>query len=455
MASTKKSNHLMISVSGIRGKIPEGLFLDNIILYTNAFIEALYPRTIVLGRDSRPSGNYIEHIITGILLSKGIDVISLGIVPTPTLKAVVKSTNASGGIMISASHNPIEWNAFKFVGKNGFFFNAPQLQNLLFHAEKKDFRDIKHFPKSVNKNNSSEYIQLHIDSVLKRVDVLKIRKKKFKVFLDAVNGAGSEVVPLLLEKLNCSVEKIYCDTDKPFPREPEPTPHSLQKSSKLMKRSGAEIGFALDPDADRLVLLTPKRGCISEEYTLPLSIESVLPNKKNNIVINLSSSFINEEIASRYGKTVLRSPVGEANVVSEMLLSKAFFGGEGNGGVIDPEINSFGRDSLSGIAHILNVLANRNTDIDKYLDTYPEIFMKKETIPIKGKDLNSIKLKLRNAYLYHAADERDGLRISLPNSWFHVRASNTEPILRVIAEAKTESDLSALLKNINMVIKGA
>jgi phosphomannomutase len=450
-----KPNNLMISVSGIRGKIPDGLTLETISLYTNAFIETLYPRKVVLGRDSRPSGIFMEMIITGILLAKGIDVISLGVVPTPTLKAVVKSSNASGGIMISASHNPIEWNAFKFVGKNGFFFNNPQIQNLLSHSQKKDFREIKFLPKSKIDSNSKDFIQTHIDSVLKRVDVQKIKKKKFKVFLDAVNGAGSEVVPKLLDALGCKVERLYCDPSKPFPREPEPTPSALQKTSRLMKKTDADIGFALDPDADRLVVLSPNRGAISEEYTLPLSMESVLPSKKQNMVINLSTSFINEEIAEKYNKNIIRSMVGEANVVNDMLQSNAFFGGEGNGGVIDPEVISFGRDSLSGIAHILNVLALKNKSIDSILDEYPEIFMKKETIPVKGKNLNSIKNKLKDSYFYNKMDERDGLRITLENSWFHVRASNTEPILRVIAEAKSSTDLDALLKKVNSLIKSA
>jgi phosphomannomutase len=443
----------MVSVSGIRGKIPEGLNLETILLYTQAFIETLSPRKVVLGRDSRPSGSYIEHIVLGVLLSKGIDVISLGIVPTPTVKAVVKATNSSGGIMISASHNPIEWNAFKFIGKNGFFLNQLQIQNIQSHTLKKEFRDIKYLPKSNVDKNSKEYIHTHLESILKRIDLPKIKKRRFKVFLDAVNGAGSEVVPLFLETLGCRVEKLYCDSSKTFPREPEPTPSALLKTSRIMKKTDAEIGFALDPDADRLVILTPTRGCISEEYTLPLSMESVLPSKKMNMVINLSTSFINEEIALRHNKKVIRAMVGEANVVAEMIKSKAFFGGEGNGGVIDPEVLSFGRDSLSGIGHILNLMACSNKKIDSILDDYPTIYMKKETIPIKGRDLNLIKNKIKESFFYHPMDERDGLRIELENSWFHVRASNTEPILRVIAEAKTGGELDILLKKVNSIIK--
>ncbi len=453
MVPSNPSKNLMVSVSGIRGKIPEGFSLETIVLYTQAFIETLSPRKVVVGRDSRPSGDYFQHIVIGVLLSKGIDVISLGIVPTPTVKAVVKATNASGGIMISASHNPIEWNAFKFIGKNGFFLNHLQIQNIQAHTVKRDFRDIKFLPKSHLDFKSKDYIYTHIESILKRIDLNRIKKKKYKVFLDAVNGAGSDVVPQFLETLGCRVEKLYCDSSRSFPREPEPTPSALIKTSRLMKKTDAEIGFALDPDADRLVVLTPNRGCISEEYTLPLSMESVLPSKKINMVINLSTSFINEELAQKNNKKVIRAMVGEANVVAEMIQSKAFFGGEGNGGVIDPEVLSFGRDSLSGIGHILNSMASSNKKIDSILDEYPNIYMKKETIPIKGKDLDILKNKLKDSYFYHRMDERDGLRIELENSWFHIRASNTEPILRVIAEAKTEGDLETLLKKVNSIIK--
>ncbi len=444
----------MISVSGIRGKIPEGLNLENILLYTNSFIETLKPKAVVVGRDSRPSGEFIEHIVTGTLLSKGINVIQLGIVPTPTVKAVVNSIGASGGIMISASHNPIVWNAFKFIGKNGFFLNQTQLDALLKHSLSQKFLAPKFLPKSKIIFEPQKYIDLHLESVLSRVDVSKIRKRKFKVFLDAVNGGGSFVVPALLEKLGCKLIKVYCEPQKVFPREPEPTPSNLQKTYRLMKKTEAEIGFALDPDADRLVLLTPQRGCISEEYTLPLSLLSVISKAKStNMVINLSTSFVCKEILEKNGKNLIRSKVGEANVVSDMIKFKAFFGGEGNGGVIDPEVNSFGRDSLVGIAHILNLLALENTTIDKQLAQLPPIFMEKRTYSIKGKDLNTIYTKLKSRFPHAIFDMRDGLRIDLPDKWIHVRSSNTEPILRVIAESSSEGDLKVLFAHIEPILK--
>lgn len=298
------------------------------------------------------------------------------------------------------------------------------------------------------------YIRLHIESVLKRVNVPKIRKKKFRVFLDAVNGGGSKVVPTLLEELGCKLYPLYCEGEGGFPREPEPTPKALEKTAKQMKKTDAQIGFALDPDADRLVLLTPERGCISEEYTLPLSLLSVLPGSRNTVVTNLSSSFITEKVASEFGKIVLRSKVGEANVVAEMLNARSMFGGEGNGGVIDPEISSFGRDSLAGIAHILNVLAERNQSIDSLLDEMPEIHMEKTSYSVKDRNLNEILLKFKSSFPSKKIDERDGLWMDLGGKWIHLRASNTEPIIRLIGEAETERDLKEMMKRSSQVIAG-
>ncbi|MCB1189965.1 MAG: phosphoglucosamine mutase [Leptospiraceae bacterium] len=444
----------MISVSGIRGRIPSGLNIDNIVVFSKAFAGVIQGKKVVLARDSRPSGQFIESIATGVLLAYGIDVMSLGIVPTPTLKAVVNATGSAGGVMISASHNPIEWNAFKFVGKNGFFFDQNQIDSLLSLVENKDFKEPYFNPRSQVINSPNEHIQLHIDAVLKQVDVNKIKKSKFKVYIDAVNGAGSYVVPELLKRLGCIVYEKYCKPDGKFPRSPEPTKDSLKGSSKFMKSSGADIGFALDPDADRLVLISKTKGSISEEYTLPLSIQSVLPfTQKTNVVINLSSSSMTEEVISPYNKKLFRSKVGEANVVQTMLQKKAFFGGEGNGGVIDPQINSYGRDSLSGIAHILNYLAREKLSLEQAIDKIPPYFMKKVSFPIQGKDIRSIIQKLKDHYASFPLDETDGLRIQFDSSWLHIRPSNTEPIIRIIGEAPKASDLEILLSQTTSIIE--
>jgi len=449
LSSTNRGKNLMISISGVRGTIPEGLDLDNILAFSKAFATKTPGNKIVVGRDARPSGEFIESILTGVLLSYGKDVISLGVVPTPTVKAVVNATKSSGGVMISASHNPIQWNAFKFIGKSGFFFSQSEMNSIMQSIEADSFEKPAFNPGSGIIYNPEEYIRLHIESVQNRVDVPTIRKRKFKVFVDAVNGGGSVVVPTLLESLGCKVIRHNCIPDGKFPRPPEPTLKALAGSAKKMRSSGADIGFALDPDADRLVLISKERGAISEELTLPLSIQSILPyrsSKSDSIVINLSTSFVIEDIIQPYGLKLLRSKVGEANVVEMMKKKKSIFGGEGNGGVIDPKINSFGRDSLSGIAHTLNVLARERCDLDTVLDRMPEVFMEKATLSAEGKVKSELFQRLKDNFSSKRIDESDGLRLEFDSSWIHVRSSNTEPIIRIIAEAKTKSDLKVIIE---------
>jgi phosphomannomutase len=447
MSSSKQNpSTLMVSISGVRGIIPVSLNYEVITKYILAFVKVLNPKSIIIARDSRPSGEYIQYITTGILLSLGIDVKIVGIVPTPTLKSIVNETKSSGGIMISASHNPIEWNAFKFVGKDGFFFTTEQVAKLRsFVINEDSLPKPKFFPKYKFEIATRELWELHIDSVLKRINVNKIRKRKFKVFLDAVNGGGSYVVPYFLEKLGCKVIELYTKPDGTFPRPPEPTPKALEKTSKLIKKTEADIGFALDPDADRLVLLSPKKGAISEEYTLPLSLFSALNTNKKNIVINLSTSSLTKIVAEKFKKKTHYAKVGEANVVSEMLRLGAFFGGEGNGGVIDPNISSFGRDSLAGIAHILNHLAEENLSFDAALSKLPELFMSKQTFSIQNKNLSLLFAKLKESFPNASIDEKDGVRFDIEDSWLHIRASNTEPILRIIAESNSKVNLEKLL----------
>ncbi|MCE9501039.1 MAG: phosphoglucosamine mutase [Leptospira sp.] len=445
----------MISVSGIRGTIPDGLDLNNIPIFAQAFSSIISNKQVVIGKDSRPSGLFIESILTGILLSHGKNVISLGIVPTPTVKAVVNATKSGGGVMISASHNPIEWNAFKFIGKNGLFFNQSEMNQLLENIKDNRFAAPIYNPDSKIIEDNEKYIRLHFESVLKRVDVPTIRKRKFKVFVDAVNGGGSIVIPAFLESLGCTVIRHNCAPDGKFPRPPEPTPKALLGSAKRMKSSGADIGFALDPDADRLVLISKKRGAISEELTLPLSIQSILTKKSGKsgkVIINLSSSFVTEDIIHPFGLKLLRSKVGEANVVEKMIREGAVFGGEGNGGVIDPKINSFGRDSLSGIAHVLNVLARERRDLDSVLDLMPEVFMEKMTLPAEGKSKTELFQKLKDNFNAKKLDETDGLRLEFDSSWIHVRSSNTEPIIRVIAEARTKNDLNRIVEKTKEIL---
>ncbi|MBE8365111.1 phosphoglucosamine mutase [Leptospira borgpetersenii] len=452
-------NHpdLMVSVSGIRGIIPTGLSPEVIFNALRAFGTWIEGSKVVIGRDSRPSGPYIENIALGLMQAMGKDVLQLGIVPTPTVKAVVNLSKAGGGIMVSASHNPILWNAFKFIGPGGFFTGAADLEQILDTVRNQSYRQIQYKPSS-KIVSGKEWSEKHIESVLKRVNVSAIRKKKYKVLVDAVNGAGSALIPELLGKLGCKPILLHCSPDGTFPRPPEPTPDALKQTSRKMKSSGADIGFALDPDADRLVVLTPKKGAISEEYTLPLSFLSLTLGKmpkKANLVVNLSTSFINEFVAGQYGVPVSRSKVGEANVVSEMLRQKSIFGGEGNGGVIDPAIASFGRDSLSGIAHILNGMAATGKKIDSIVEELPAVHMQKTSFKVAGKNLQDIYSKFSEEFSAFSEETLDGLRLASDDSWIHIRPSNTEPIIRVIAEARTKKDLNSLLDRSRSLMENA
>ncbi|MEM7183501.1 MAG: phosphoglucosamine mutase [Spirochaetota bacterium] len=373
---------------------------------------------------------------------------------TPTVKSVIQETKSAGGIMLSASHNPVEWNALKFIGKKGFFFQQKEI-DAFREALTKELPKATYAPKS-KFSSGEEFEVLHIESILKQVNASAIRKKKYTVLVDAVNGGGSFIVPRLLKQLGCKVIEIHCQPNGKFPRPPEPTLASLKKTSKLMRDSDADIGFALDPDADRLVVLTPTSGALSEEYTLPIAIHSPLlqPIRKKFAVINLSTSFLLQTVLDRYGKDLLRSKVGEANVVKMMQEKKAFFGGEGNGGVIDPKISSFGRDALAGIAHILNCLTQKKQTIDQLVQTLPEIYMQKTSFPIQGQNLAHLYEAFQLQFSSGDFDTRDGLRIDLQNKWIHLRPSNTEPIVRVIAEAKSKADLKSLLQKASEIVLG-
>lgn len=440
-------SQIMVSVSGVRGKLQDGFDPNTIFQFARAFAASIEGDLVVIGRDSRPSGLFIESLLTGAILSTGKSVLSLGIVPTPTVKAVVQAKKAAAGVIVTASHNPLEWNAFKFVGKHGFFFSQIEIDRVLELLKSNHYPNVDPLA-SPKLERSYEDSKLHVDSVLSQIDVLAIRNKKFKVLIDAVNGAGSTLVPEFLELLGCDVFKINCTPDGIFPRPAEPTEEALVETSKDTQRLGVDIGFALDPDADRLVVLTPEKGAISEEYTVPLCLMSVLPNYvgKARVVLNESSSFLSDKVVNAYGGTVLRSKVGEANVVSMMIESKAMFGGEGNGGVIDPKINSFGRDTLSGIGHILNMMARENLSIDNLHDKLPTLHMKKTKFSREGAKVEEMFAKLQFKFTDGTISTQDGLRISWDYGWVHVRPSNTEPIVRIIAEADSEDRLNEILQ---------
>ncbi len=448
----------MISISGIRGIIPEGLHPENIAAFTTAF-GAITGKKIVIGNDARSTGPMLRHLIVGTLTAQGKEILDIGLAPTPTVKAVVKLRKADGGIVISASHNPPEWNGLKLIQSGGFFFDRAMFEKFSeamsrranpdnFGASKK-LVPYNKMGKVITADGTNE----HIKSVLKIIPNLKeIRSRKYRIVVDAVAGAGRDALPALLEELGCRVIRLYCDeiASGEFPRPPEPTPSALKEFGKLIKKSKASVGFALDPDADRLVTGSPEKGTINEEYTLPLALMGLAPKPgRHTMVVNLSTANLIDVIAPIYRAKVLRSPVGEANVVEMMKRHHSIFGGEGNGGVIHPGVASFGRDSLTGAALILSAMAAAKArSLDELMKRLPPLYMKKTRREISGNPADLL-VKIRQTFKMASADERDGLHLTFPDkSWLHVRSSNTEPIIRIIAQANSPADLNRLLESV-------
>lgn len=473
------SGDLMVSVSGIRGTLPGGFRPDHLARFIQAYA-SISGSSIVLGNDARPSGPAIRELILGSLQLAGKQVLDTGLAPTPTVKAVVQARKASAGIIVTASHNPIQWNGLKFLKKGGFFFGSAELES--WKQALVQGKDPTVGPGKLGHLVQVDGLSLHIESILKRIpNIAQIRKKKYRVVVDAVNGAGREALPMLLEALGCKVIRLNCEASAGFPRPPEPTPAALKEFGKLCRKEKVAAGFALDPDADRLVPGTSLQGAINEEYTLPLAlmgyVQSIRDLRKSaagkssksekatsakaasgkaassgawssrkGVIVNLSSSLLTSIVAEEAGLPFARAPVGEANVVQTMLDTKAVFGGEGNGGVIDPSLPSFGRDSLAGAAWILSAMAQFNMQsLDAMLQHLPGIHMKKEKIEMPRSRIAGSFQKLKRSLGKDAkVDERDGLWLGFPEGWIHLRASNTEPIVRLIVEGRNALDLDRL-----------
>jgi len=438
---------LIKSISGIRGIFNESLSIQNTTFFSKKFSLQQKDGPILLARDTRPHGKQIYDNIIKSLVNIGKDVISCNIVPTPTAQYIIKKHNYAGGIVVTASHNPIEWNGLKFIDSDGCFLNEKKMEIVL------DNSSIK---KSSNQNgkikNYKKAIIEHIENVenLKCINTKLIKNKKFKVIVDTVNGAAYKALPLLLEKFNCEVIKIHCSNTGNFPRGTEPIPSHLNDLSNAVKMYQADIGFATDPDADRLAIVDNHGNPIGEESTLVLALESYLKYYKNSqkVVTNLSTSMAIDVIADKYNSTVMRSSVGEINVVEKMKKLGSMIGGEGNGGVILEE-SHYGRDSLVASALVLNHLALSNIPFNKIIENIPHFVMIKDKITLQNHvDFNHIKTLFQNDDITFI--ENDGLKILWKNKWIHIRKSNTEPIIRIISEANdhaTAKDLIDSLKN--------
>jgi phosphomannomutase len=433
----------MTSISGIRGIVGDGLEPEVVIKHTNAFAEFVGPGKVVIGRDARITGEMVNQITTGTLLAKGIDVIDIGICPTPTVQFNVKKLNANGGIAISASHNPNEWNALKLLNKTGQFLSPEEFTIMQSYLDKNK-SEYKSWDKIGKRTEYKQGIQNHIDAIfdLGIIYLDEIRKRRFKILIDCVNGAGAFVLPDFLNEFGCDVIEMNCEKSGIFPRLPEPLPENLTETMKKVKDTKADLGIIVDPDVDRLVLITDKGEPFIEENTISQIVQFVLSRKKGNVVVNLSTTRAVDDVAEKFGCSVFRSPVGEANVVKKMKEVNAVIGGEGSGGVIFPELH-YGRDALVGIALTLQHLADYGKSLSEMKNELPQYFIVKKKIEVT-KNPDEIINKLIHHFSNQKINNEDGLRVDFDDHWVHFRKSNTEPIIRIIVEAKTEAEAKSL-----------
>lgn len=449
---------LIKSISGIRGTIggmaAEGLTPLDIVKFTSAFgtwaIKKSGLKKIVIGRDARISGSMVNHLVTGTLQGLGIDVVDLGLSTTPTVELAVPLEKAAGGIIITASHNPKQWNALKLLNENGEFINDAEGKLVLEIAENSGFifAEVDELGK-VKMDDS--YLKIHIDQILALplVDVEAIAKADFKIAIDSVNSTGGIFVPALLKALGVNtVYELYAEPNGEFPHNPEPLPENLVALSEEVLKRGADLGIAVDPDVDRLCFVTEEGRMFGEEYTLVAIADYILQHTPGNTVSNLSSTRALRDVTERAGTTYTAAAVGEVNVVTKMKETQAIIGGEGNGGIIYPALH-YGRDALAGIALFLTQLAKSGKTVSVLRASYPEYFISKNKITLTADmDIDALLLKVEALYSQQPYTTIDGLKIEFGKEWVHLRRSNTEPIIRIYAEAASEQAASELANSI-------
>lgn len=449
---------LIKSISGIRGTIGgragEGLTPIDIVKFTAAFGKILMSQTgnkkIVVGRDARESGEMVSNLVIGTLQSIGAEVVDLGLSTTPTVEIAVPLENAAGGIILTASHNPGQWNALKLLNAKGEFISDVEGKEVLELGECLDF-DFAEVQDLGKVTVDSSYLQKHIDAVLalEYVDVAAIRAAGFKIAVDAVNSTGGIFIPALLEALGVeTVYKIHCEPNGKFPHNPEPLKENLTDLSEAVLTHGADLGIAVDPDVDRLVFMMEDGDLFGEEYTLVAVADYILSQSKGNTVSNLSSTRALRDITVKHGGTYFAAAVGEVNVVTKMKEVDAVIGGEGNGGVIYPA-SHYGRDALVGVAIFLSHLAKMGKKASVYRAELPQYFMSKNKITLTpGLDIDGLLTKMQMKYAHEEHSTVDGVKIDFENEWVHLRKSNTEPIIRIYSEGPTPEAADAIAQKI-------
>lgn len=449
---------LIKSISGIRGTIGgragEGLSPIDVVKFTAAFAHILLQNSpskkIVVGRDARMSGEMVSNLVVGTLQSLGADVVNLGLSTTPTVEIAVPMENAAGGIILTASHNPGQWNALKLLNAAGEFINDEEGQKVLALGESLDFdfAEVENLGKEIKDDT---YLQKHIEAVLALplVDVEAVRQANFSVAVDAVNSTGGLFIPALLEAMGVkTVHKIHCEPNGDFPHNPEPLKEHLTDLSAAVVENKADLGIAVDPDVDRLVFMMEDGELFGEEYTLVAVADYILEHTKGNTVSNLSSTRALRDITQKHGGTYYAAAVGEVNVVTKMKEVNAVIGGEGNGGVIYPE-SHYGRDALVGVAIFLTHLANLGKKMSTYRAELPQYFMSKNKITLTpGLDIDELLSKMQDKYKHEQHSTIDGLKIDFENEWVHLRKSNTEPIIRIYSEGPTQDAAEAIAQKI-------
>lgn len=447
---------LMISVSGIRGIFGTDLTPQNLSKFTAAYGTWLNGGTVVVGRDSRVTGKICEDIVSATLASVGCDVVKVGIVPTPTVAMGVLKHKAAGGIIISASHNPAEWNALKLLNEKSEFLDADQGNQVIEIAESGEF-DYRSYDKIGTITEDHDLLDDHIDKILELPYIKKeeIAAKNFSVAVDAVNGAGSEAIPRLLERLGVNtVHKIHCTPNGLFPHNPEPLPEHLTEICGLVKEKNVDLGVVTDPDGDRLALVDDTGKLFGEEYTQATAFDFILSKKPGTCATNLSSSRVSNDVAREHGEKCYRSAVGEINVVKVMQEHDSVIGGEGNGGVICPDLH-YGRDALVGVAMVLQLLAEKGMSSSEYRSTLPDYYMSKNKIQLNelGKDADDVLEMVKEHFSSLEPNTIDGVKIDFAEGWVHLRKSNTEPIIRIYSEGRTPEAAQAFANKIFDLLK--
>ncbi len=444
---------LMVSISGIRGIVGESLTPDVIVNYIAGFAEYCGRGTVVIGRDGRCTGESIAKIVSSTLVQMGCVVVDIGICPTPTVAIAVEQEHAAGGIIITASHNPMQWNGLKFLASTGLFLDASENQEF-WRMAARDTRVYAAWDRQGTYRYDPSYIEKHIDAILSlpSVHAHEIKGKNFSVVVDCVNAAGGVIVPELLRRFGCRVIEMNCEVSGIFSHTPEPIPENLTSLAARVVAEGADLGIAVDPDVDRLVLINEKGEPFVEEYTVTSAVRFILDEEQKHgrtghtVVVNLSTTRAVDDVARQYGASVLRTAVGEINVASRMRDAGAIVGGEGSGGVILPAVH-LGRDAIVGIGIFLQLLTNFGGTASALKASMPQYHIVKNKISLGALVPDAIMASLTARYeRTEKITTEDGLKIDFADSWVHLRKSNTEPIIRIIAEARTIAAAAALVE---------